>query len=225
MNEMLSQFRLDRLSSFEGITLTEHTYNLAIGLTLTVGILVDLAMAWFLADTVARMNTLVILAVYLIGSFGCTFVIYRSKNPVISFAGFLGLSAAMGLLLTNLITAYSLGSIRAAFTITGVVFVVMVALSTAFPQTFLSIGRGLGIALLTTLVVEVIAGLLFRTYLTMSDYAVALIFCGYVGYDWARAQQYPKTLDNAIDCAADIFVDIINLFIRILRIVERSRRD
>jgi FtsH-binding integral membrane protein len=53
------------------------------------------------------------------------------------------------------------------------------------------------------------------------DWIVAVLFCGYLGYDWARAQSIPKTLDNAIDSAASIYMDIIILFIRILEIMGR----
>jgi FtsH-binding integral membrane protein len=38
-----------------------------------------------------------------------------------------------------------------------------------------------------------------------------------------RAQRYPKTADNAVDCAVDIYLDIINLFLRLLRILGRRR--
>ena len=54
------------------------------------------------------------------------------------------------------------------------------------------------------------------------DWIVVLIFCGYVGVDWGRANQIPKTLDNAIDSAAALYMDIINLFLRILRILGRK---
>ncbi len=53
------------------------------------------------------------------------------------------------------------------------------------------------------------------------DWIVVLIFCGYIGYDWGRANAIPKTLDNAVDSAAALYMDIINLFIRILRIMGR----
>ena len=54
------------------------------------------------------------------------------------------------------------------------------------------------------------------------DWIVVLIFCGYIGYDWSRANQIPKTIDNAIDSAAALYMDIINLFLRILRILGRK---
>jgi len=52
---------------------------------------------------------------------------------------------------------------------------------------------------------------------------VVVIFCGYVGVDWGRANQVPKTVDNAVDSAAALYMDIINLFLRILRILGRRR--
>ncbi|MCR5192464.1 MAG: Bax inhibitor-1 family protein, partial [Bacteroidales bacterium] len=47
------------------------------------------------------------------------------------------------------------------------------------------------------------------------------LFSGYIGYDVAKSQAYPKTLDNAVDSALDIYLDIINLFIRLLSILGR----
>ena len=53
------------------------------------------------------------------------------------------------------------------------------------------------------------------------DWVVAAIFTLYIGYDIYRSQQYPKTLDNAVDSALDIYMDIANLFIRILSILGK----
>ena len=225
MGDMIEKVREERLSSFEGLQLTDQTYNLAIGLTLVVGILVDMIIAHYLTDLVFRLSPILMLIIYLAGSIGCTMVIYRSAKPIVSFLGFLGLSVCMGLMLTYFISLYDVGTVQLAFTLTGGVFVVMVVLSTLFPTFFLSIGRGLGITLLVTIVVEVIATLVLRRALMITDYIIVLVFCGYVGFDWARAQRFPKTLDNAIDCAADIYVDIINLFIRILSILGRSKKN
>jgi FtsH-binding integral membrane protein len=60
---------------------------------------------------------------------------------------------------------------------------------------------------------------LFPGAYTLVTWIGAAIFALYIGYDYWRAQQFPKTLDNAIDCSLDIYLDIINLFIRILRIL------
>ena len=49
-----------------------------------------------------------------------------------------------------------------------------------------------------------------------------MIFSLYIGYDWYRAQAYPKTLDNAVDSAIDLYIDIVNLFLRILALMSRD---
>ena len=54
------------------------------------------------------------------------------------------------------------------------------------------------------------------------DWIVAAIFCGYIGVDWGRANRIERTLDNAVDSAASLYLDIINLFLRVLRILSRK---
>lgn len=51
---------------------------------------------------------------------------------------------------------------------------------------------------------------------TVWDVLVALLFCGYIGYDWAVAQREEKTVDNAVDTCVGLYLDIINIFIRVL---------
>ena len=82
-----------------------------------------------------------------------------------------------------------------------------------------------GIALLIAIAADLVCIFLLRVNLSLIDAGVAVIFAGYIGYDWSRAQAYPKTLDNAVDCAADIYVDIVNLFIRILSIIGNSKKE
>ena len=52
-----------------------------------------------------------------------------------------------------------------------------------------------------------------------------IIFSLYIAHDFSVAQMYPKTIDNAVDSALDIYLDIINLFIRILSIIARSKNN
>ena len=57
------------------------------------------------------------------------------------------------------------------------------------------------------------------------DFIVALIFCGYIGYDWAEAQTKERTLDNAVDSVVDLYLDIVNLFLRILSSSSKSSKN
>ena len=48
------------------------------------------------------------------------------------------------------------------------------------------------------------------------------LFSLYIGYDVYRSQQFPHTVDNAIDSAIDIYLDVINLFLNLLRIFGKA---
>ena len=99
----------------------------------------------------------------------------------------------------------------------------MMVLGSLFPQFFAKIAGALTIALLIVIVVELVEIFIFKMHHGIIDWIVVVIFCGYVGYDWGRANQILKTLDNAVDSAASLYMDIINLFLRILRIMGRRR--
>ncbi|MDA3846221.1 MAG: Bax inhibitor-1 family protein, partial [Vallitaleaceae bacterium] len=81
----------------------------------------------------------------------------------------------------------------------------------------------LTVALISVIVISLVTSLIFKQSYGIIDWIVAIIFCGYIGYDWGRANMIPKTLDNAIDSAAALYMDIINLFLRVLRILGRRK--
>lgn len=215
-------YKAARMQAFDGTKLSDNVYNLVIGLVLLWGILVNIVMAKYFMAQIMSLNPILVLVIYFAGSFGCIFVVYKSNNPAVSFLGFTGLAIAMGLILTFFISNYTQGAVLKAFLITAIVTVIMILVSSIWPKFFLSIGRGLLIGLIASIVIEVLGMLIFKSSMNFMDYIVALIFCGFIGFDWARAQVYPKTLDNAVDSAADIYVDVANLFIRILAITGRG---
>ena len=211
--------KLSRLQRVEGTIVSENAYNLVIGACLLWGILINILMATVFKHYIMQIDYRIVIVVYLVASFACIFIVHKSSSPAISFLGFTGLSVAMGLLLTFYLTMYSNSTIYSAFLATGIIVVAMMLISMFFPAFFLGLGRVLFIALLGSLAVTLIGGLLFHIPVGWMDYVVVVIFSGYVGYDWVKAQSYPKTLDNAIDSAADIYIDIVNIFIRLLSIM------
>lgn len=98
----------------------------------------------------------------------------------------------------------------------------MMLLGSAFPRFFKRIEASLCIALIVVIFVEFAQVWLFGIHLAVMDWITAAIFCGYIGVDWGRANQIERTVDNAIDSAASLYLDIINLFLRVLRIVSRK---
>ena len=224
MEDFTKEYKLERMNSYAGTKVTERSYNLTIGLTLLWGVLINVVMSVFFTYQILSLNYLLVLAVYFVGTIGCSILVHKSDSPAVSFAGFTGMAVSMGLLLTFYVTVFTAHSVSYAIIATALVTVIMVILSMLYPAFFQNLGRTLFISLLACIIIQVAGAFLFRLPMSIIDYAVALIFCGYIGLDWCRAQQYPKTLDNAIDCAADIYLDVVNLFIRILAITGKRRK-
>ncbi len=203
--------------------LTRQKYNTILGGTLLWGIVINIIMATVFAESILEMNYFAVLIIYFVGSLVSTMVVYNSSNPVVSFVGFTGLSISMGLLLTFFVSFFDIGSIALAFASTAVVTGIMIGCSIFFPDFFRGLGRTLFITLLVTVFAELILSLIMGMDSTIFDYIIVAIFCGYIGYDWVKAQDYVPTVDNAVDSAADIYVDIVNLFIRLLSIIAKNR--
>ena len=63
--------------------------------------------------------------------------------------------------------------------------------------------------------------LIFRVDQVVTCWIAAALFSLYIGYDIHRSQQFAKTVDNAVDSALDIYLDVANLFIRLMEILGK----
>ena len=223
MADMNKEYRLERMNNYAGTMVNERTYNLTIGLTLLWGVLINVVMASFFTYQILSMNYLLVVVLYFVGTIGCSILVHKSSSPAVSFVGFTGMAISMGLLLTFYVTAFTGHSVAYAFIATALITVIMVLLSMLYPGFFQNLGRTLFVSLIGCILLELIGSLVLGLPMTIIDYVVALIFCGYIGLDWHRAQQFPKTMDNAVDSAADIYLDVVNLFVRILAITGKRR--
>lgn len=198
-------------------------YNLVIGLTLVWGFAVNYWMVTNIdPNTIASINPWIFFIGYFASCFFGIYLFQKSSNPVVSFIGYNFVVVPFGLIINMVVSQYDPELVTEAIRITGLVTVAMMCLGTLFHAFFQKIVGALTIALLLVIVVELIEIFIFNTHHGILDWIVVLIFCGYIGYDWGRANQIPKTIDNAIDSAAALYMDIINLFLRILRILGRK---
>lgn len=198
-------------------------YNLVIGLTLIWGFAVNYWMVTNIdPEAIASVNPWIFFIGYFASCFFGIYLFQKSSNPVVSFIGYNFVVVPFGLIINMVVSQYDPELVTEAIRITGLVTIAMMCLGTLFPAFFQKIAGALTIALLLVIVVELIEIFIFNTHHGILDWIVVLIFCGYIGYDWGRANQIPKTIDNAIDSAAALYMDIINLFLRILRILGRK---
>ena len=205
-----------------GAEIDARTYNATIGAVLLYGLFANYLMVQRIPpEVVSGIPTFV----FLIGYIGCIFagtaIYQRSDNPAISFLGYNLVVLPLGLFLVRILPFYASGAISQAALSTGMVTGIMMLLSMAYPQFFLRIGRVLFFAFIAVFLVEMGFFLFTKTNPRIFDVLMVGIFSLYIGYDWARAQALPKTLDNAVDAAAALYVDIVILFIRLLSLTSR----
>jgi FtsH-binding integral membrane protein len=212
-------------SSADGAIVSSETYNLIIGLVLCWGFLINWLIVRYVDTTwLLKINPWIFFIAYFASCFFGTYLFNASKEPAISFLGYNFVVVPFGLIVNMVVSRYEPNLVLQALQITAVVTIIMMMFGVAFPKFFQSIRFALFIALLIVILIELFQIFVLHIHSEWIDWAVALIFCGYIGYDWGRANNIPKTVDNAIDSAAAIYMDIINLFLRILRILGRRRR-
>ena len=216
--------RLSQVVS-EDQLISERAYN---GIMLGVlfwGLLANVLLCFTVGSVYRFLNPVVFTVLYLICAFAGVMIAAGSDKPILSFLGYNLVVLPFGLVISTLVEAYGgpyTSLVAYAFLYTMVITLGMAGAALAFPQLFSRLGGAL-LGILAGLVLCEIVLLILGVSQTVTDWVVAAIFTLYIGYDIYRSQQFPKTVDNAVDCALDIYLDIANLFIRILRIMARRK--
>ena len=214
--------------------LSESRYNLTIGAVLTWGFLLNFLLAQFAGPAILRMIyraperystfmigfLIVYIALVMIGS-----GMVRSYDPVKCFIGYNLIAVPVGLVVTIAAIGYDPDLVVRAALVTAIVTLIMMIVSAVVPAAFSRMGAGLGIALLAVIIVESVSMLFFRSAVTVLDWVVVGIMALYIGVDWVRANSVQRTTTNAIAAASALYLDIINIFLRVLRILARSRSN
>jgi FtsH-binding integral membrane protein len=203
--------------------LTNSKFNLFLGLFILYGVLVNVLISFLMAGhefTSAQMIAVLVLS--LVCGIAGVFVALKNDRPIVSFLGYNMLVIPFGLMLSMIVQLYSPMVVFEAFFLTAMIMFVMIIAATIIPEWFKGLGTVLFIALIGLIIAEVICVFIGITPLWISAIS-ALIFSCYIGYDWTMAQAGPKTLDAAIDSALNIYLDIVNLFLDLLRIVGDNK--
>lgn len=205
--------------------LSIRAYNILIGVILMWGFVINILMCTFCKDLFLSWNfTYVVIGYFVVAIIGILMSV-ASKNAFISFIGYNLVVIPVGVILSIGLADYDAISIMNALRVTAGLTCVMIILACVYPYFFLSMGRVLLVTLTTVVVIEILLSLLGLQTSSLWDIGVALIFCLYIGYDWAEAQEKPYTLDNAVDSVVALYLDIVNLFIRVLASSSRSSNN
>lgn len=225
MTGLQSAARAQRLKEGYGdnARISDRAYNGIMGMTVLYGIIVNVILCYFVGDIFLYVNPLLFLAGYFVSAFAGIFIAKKSKNAFVSFIGYNLVVVPLGLMISMLVAIYggmsSLVVIQAFF-YTMMITAVMVILSMIFPAFFSKLGGFLFASVIGLVLCELVL-MLFGIPQMFTAWIAAIIFSLYIGYDFYRSQQFAKTVDNAVDCALDIYVDMANLFIRLVQIFGR----
>ena len=209
--------------------ISKTAYNGVIGFVLLWGLLIN----YLLCEKVGsftnlfpNMSPIAFLIGYLVVAIIGMLMTFKSQSPVVSFIGYNLVVIPFGLVISTLVASYvargQTNAVTQAFLYTLLIAVAMLATAVVFPRAFEKIGPALGIALLGMILCGVIMMLFRRQQPIWMSYAAAGLFSLYLGYDIYRSQQYPRTVKNAIASALDIYMDLANIFIRLLEILGKS---
>lgn len=214
----------DLLLNENGREVAPAVYNAIIGGVLLWGLVLDVALAFLFEEQFLEINPILLLVIYGVLTIGGMVMTRHSSKPLVSFLGFTALSLGLGILLAGFITQFELGTVMNAFLIAIGVTLLMILISNRWPDFFIGLAKPLLIALGLAIVGELLCYAIIGSSMSWADAIVAVIFAGFIGFDWARAQSLPKTIDNAVDSAAELFIDIANLVLRIV-LASLSDRD
>ena len=204
--------------------ISARSYNGILVGTVLWGLLVNVLLCAAVGNVYQYVNPILFLVLYLVLAFAGVRIAAKSKNPWVSFLGYNMIVVPLGLLISTMVE--SVGGISSAVVTNAFVYTLLITLgmlgaSMAFPQIFARLGGALSACLIGAILCELVL-LLFGRAQGITDWVVAGIFSLYIGYDVYRSQRFPMTVDNAVDCALDLYLDIANLFLRVLRIMSRK---
>ena len=207
------------------LIVSDQVYNGVIGVVLLWGLLVNVLLCYFAGDFARSIPPIPFTIGYVVLAFAGIIIAGKSQTPWVSFLGYNMVVLPFGLVIASLVAEYvdyyAVDIVYDAFLYTMIIAVGITGAALAFPNFFAKIGGALLGCLFGVLILEIVLLLLGKDQV-VTDWIVAGVFSLYIGFDVWRSQQFPKTVDNAVDCALDIYLDLANLFIRLLSILARK---
>lgn len=211
-------------------TISRRAYNLLTYGLVTVSFLImwgtyQLASGGALASILSTAGGLVGLIVSVIATIAGLILmsVGKSKQLVgVSTVGYVVFSLTFGFTTSLILQRYDIGTIAYAFGITACVSGIFLIAGVTFPQFFSRLGGALCFGLIAVILVEFVATVFFHANQTIFDYIVIILFCGFLGYDSYQMACDDATVPNAIFHASNIYIDIVNILIRVLDLMDNK---
>ena len=172
---------------------------------------------------IESLNLAFVIACYVVPFAGIIIMALASREHLgLMVVGYCMVTLTLGFLMAIVLTGYTAASIQRAILITAIIAISFATLGFAWPQLFRRIFPICVAALGIMIIIEIVM-MFLNIPSGWNDWVVIVIFCGLIGYDFYQAATDEPTVDNAIWYACEIYLDLINIFLRVLNITGRSR--
>lgn len=168
--------------------------------------------------------------IYLIAELGIALALslfIRKLNPIVAKVLYVAYTALTGLSLSGIFIVYTHASIAFVFLATAIIFGVFAIIGKTTKVDLTKFGIYLLVALIAIIILEIINIFLANSTLNMTLCIISiLVFSGYVAYDIKLALNkafLAESENKAIYCAFQLFIDFINIFIKLLRLFGQSK--
>lgn len=191
---------------------SDSTFNAIFALTTILGMGIYAFAATLSETPLGLWSFLLIFGISLLG----TFVTAGDFIPL-KLVGLTMISGGLGYISGPYIHQYKFDSIMEVVLMTVIVTAIFGAAGMIYPKSLENWGSTIFISLIALIVAQVLCGIfLGRAAQTWMDWIGVILFCGILVFDFNRAQRVSRTASNAMDCGIHVFLDIANIFIRLL---------
>lgn len=154
-------------------------------------------------------------------------LLYKKMPPVLVSILFFVYAILNGITLSVIFYVYQLNSIIILFFAAAAIFGISAAVGYFTKKDLSNIGTILIVTLFVGVVVSIINMFIGNSIIDIAiDWAILLVFLGITAWDMQKVKQIAQSNDEtmAVYCAMQLYLDFINIFIRLLSIFG-SRRD
>ena len=158
---------------------------------------------------------------------------FKKLSPQAVTALYYAYAVLNGVTLSTIFIVYELALIGKSFIMTAVLFGALAYLGHSTDKDLSKMGSILSVALLVGIVATIINLFIGSTMFSIAlDWIMLLIFSGLTIYDMNKIKMMSQMVEAEgasaeklyVYCAMELYLDFINIFLRILRILGRSNR-
>lgn len=196
-------------------------FNAALGALLLYGFAVNIAECFIFARLpVEFMRTsfnMLAVVVFIVGMIGLFAFGRKSAGPASLFVAYNCCIIPIGFSVFAVTSGVEGRALMEAAMLTSAITLTMCLGGTLFPTFFLGIGRFLFFSLMTFVVAELIGIFVFGYLPRWVDLIAVGLFSLYIAFDWAVAMAGSWTPRAVLRTAVDLYLDIINIFLSLVR--------